>query len=132
MATKKQYVVAQINTAPATSGDDQTSVTFSNNTESTILNCAATPPVGIILPSAVLAGNLSFSVSKDGEDFYTLTNFDGTAFSVAAAGGAKQWIPLQPSQFCGVLYLKVISSVTQTASPTVDFMLAPIFQGIHG
>jgi hypothetical protein len=131
MAYKSQYQVAVVSTPPATSGREQSAVTFSNNTTSTILPCNGTTPVGMLLPASVIAGNISFNVSKDGTNFYTLTNFDGTAFSVAAAGSAAQWIPLNPAQFCGAIFIQLISSVTQTGSPTIDFSLAPIFQGIH-
>lgn len=131
MANKSQYGVALINTATATSGPNQSAVTFNNNTTSSILSSGGTSPVGLLLPSSFLAATVSFSVSKDGINFYTLTDFDGSSFTLPAAGGTTQWIPLQPAMFCGVLFVKVVSSVTQSASPTVDFSLAPIFQGVH-
>ena len=131
MAHKFQYQVAVVNTPLATIGTDQTAVTFSSNTTSTTLICGGTTPSALIIPSSFLAGTIAFNVSRDGVNFYTLTNFDGSAFTVAAAGGATQWIPLQPSQFCGVLFMQLVSSVSQTGSPTVDVSLIPIFSGIH-
>lgn len=131
MAIKTQYQVALVNTPASTSGVNQSSMVFSNNTTSTALYTGGTTPVGLIIPTGFLACNLSFKVTKDNVNYFTLTNFDATAFTIAAGNG-PYWLPLQPVMFCGVVGIQLVSSVTQSGSPVVDCAMAPIFQGIHG
>lgn len=127
MGTKAQYAVAVVNEQ----GVANTSVAIAaSGTVSTIINCGGTAPTGILVPSGFTSATLSFAACKtpDGT-FLPITNFDGTAFGIAAV--ASKWIPLQPAMFNSITYLQVTASVTQVSAVVLDFALAPIFQGLH-
>lgn len=126
MSLKSQFQVAVVNEI-----SNNTTVNIAASSESsTILNCGGTSPTGIILPANFTSCNLTFMVSKTPNGtFVPLTNFDGSAFALAAA--ASEWIPLLPAMFNSVLYLQLSCSVSQTDAVVVDFALAPIYQGIH-
>lgn len=126
MAFKSQYEVAVVN-----SDGEQTSVTIAaGGTTSTILSCGGTAPTGILIPAGFTSATLSFSAcKKPNGTFLPITNFDGTAFGIAAV--ASEWIPLQPAMFNSITYLQVTSSVIQVSAVVLDFSLAPIYQGIH-
>lgn len=126
MANKSDYKVATVDNA------SQTKYTVaSGSTTSPIIDCGGCAPAGLILDGAFTSCNISFLGSKYGTTgtFKTLVNFDGTALSVAAA--ANEWIPLQPSLFCGIHYLQLEFSATQTSTTVVDVAMNPYFQGIH-
>jgi len=127
MALKKQYQVAVVNDSNTTT----TSVVFTGTTSS-ILDCGGTSPTGILLPANWLLSTLTFNVGKFSSSLVPLSVFDnGTvSYSIATPAGAV-FIPLNPAMFNSVLFLQLVSSVNQTNSPTVDFMLSPVFQGVH-
>ena len=127
MSLKSQFQVAVVNEInPA-----NTAVTIaSGGTTSTVLACGGTAPTGIIFPNGWSSGTVSFNVCKTPNGtFIPLTNFDGSSYSITAV--ANTWVPLQPAQFNSILFLEIVSSVTQGSAMTVDFALAPIYQGIH-
>lgn len=130
---KSQYQVATVNNnAPIIEGPDQTAVTFAaNSTISSKIHCAGTPPAGMIFPSSWQNSEISFLVSKtpNDADFVPFTNFDGSALNIAIDDGVR-CLPLQAAMFHGILYLKLVSSVAQPAM-TIEFLLTPIYQGIH-
>lgn len=126
MANKTDYKVATVNNL----GQSQLIIP-AGATQSPVFDCGGTSPGGLLLPAAFTSCNISFSVGKYGPNgaFYTLTNFDGSAFAIAAA--ASEWIPLLPSMFCGVNFLQLNFSAAQTGGYTMELALIPIFQGIH-
>lgn len=127
MALKSQYQVAVVNENNLAN----TAVTIAaSGTVSSVLNCGGTSPAAIIIPPGFTSANISFQVCKTPNGtFLPLTNFDGSAFAIAAV--ASEVIPLQPAMFNSILFLQVVSSVTQSSAVVLDFNLVPIYQGIH-
>lgn len=64
-------------------------------------------PVGIGMPTAWTAADLSFQVSEDGATWREMMI---DAKSAAASG----YVPLSPANWCGVRYLKVRSGTSGT------------------
>jgi hypothetical protein len=127
MSIKKQFKVAVVNEENIA----HTGVTYvASQTVSPVFNCEGVCPTQIFFPSNWTAGNISFLVSKlPNGPFVPLTNFDGSALSIATT--ASMCLPLNPALFNSVLFLQLVSSVAQTDAAVVDFGLAPIFQGVH-
>lgn len=126
MATKQQYAVAIVN--DETPGQAQVTIAAAGTT-STALQCFGTAPVGIFFPANWTACNIGILVSKNGVDYYTLTDFAGVVF--VAATNPAQFLPLLPSITNSILNIKIVASVAQVTESIVDFALAPIYQGIH-
>jgi hypothetical protein len=79
-------------------------------------------PVAIEMPAAWDAADLTFQFSKDGTTYNNLYKDDGTEKTVTAS--TSRWIILKPTEFFGVVSLKVrsgtaASAVTQTAARTL-------------
>lgn len=125
MGIKSQYMTAVVNT---TNSDNQVTVS-AGATVSSILTCGGTAPVGIFFPSNFTSCNVTINVSNtpDGT-FVPVTNFDGTALTIA--GAASQFTPLYPAMFNSVLYLQLGFSEAQN-SEIITVQLAPIYQGVH-
>lgn len=126
MGLKSQYTVAVVNEI-----NDNTTVTFgAGDVQSSVLTCGGTAPTGIILPAEWTTCDLSFYACKTPTGtFLPITNFNATSFVLATQ--ASLWIPLQPSMFNSILYLKLVCNTAQVSALTVDVCLAPIFQGVH-
>ncbi len=126
MAGKYTYKVSTV-TNPA-----ETQLVIPSSADaSPIFDCGGTIPGGLILPSTFTSSTISFSVSKYGfaGTFSTLTNFDGSAYSIA--GAASKWIPLIPSLFAGVNYFILNFGTTQSSGGDIDVVLLPLWQGVH-
>ena len=126
MGQKEDYKVAVVNT---TNSDSQFTVA-AGATVSSILECGGTAPAGLFLPSAFVSCNITIKVCKTPSGtFVPLTNFDGSAFSIAA--NPSTFTPLLPAMFNSVLYMQLSFDQTQTTAEIIDTALIPIFQGIH-
>ena len=126
MGNKSDYKVAVVNT---TNSDSQVTVAASATTSS-ILNCGGTSPAGLWLPSTFVNCNITINVCKTpGGIFVPITNFDGSAFVIAAT--ASSYVPLLPAMFNSIVYLQLGFSAAQTTAEIIDIGLIPIFQGIH-
>lgn len=73
---------------------------------------AASALVGIEMPAAWTAANLTFQVSFDGDTYKDLYDKDGNEVTVTAA--ASRYIGLIPSLFAGIRHLKVRSGTSGT------------------
>jgi len=68
-------------------------------------------PIGIVLPGAWTAADLSFAVSHDdGITFSPL--FDMAAEVTASAAAASRYIALDPAKFVGINHLKIRSGTS--------------------
>lgn len=84
--------------------------------------------VGVQMPAAWTAANLTFQGSIDGTNFYDL--YDGSAEINLSAAAASRYLALTPSQFAGVRYLKVRSGTTGTpVNQAADRSLTLIVRG---
>lgn len=73
---------------------------------------------GILLPAAFTGTTLTFLVSVDGTNFYTLkTSTSGTTLSYTVAQGT--YAALNPQDFYGVNYLKIVSGSSEGAARTL-------------
>lgn len=85
--------------------------------------------VGIVMPAAWTAANLTFQGSSDDSVFNNLYDDAGTEVTVTAA--AARYIAVQPSEFVGFDTLKIRSgtsgtAVTQAAARTITLILLPM------
>lgn len=126
MALKSQYQIAIVNQEPK-----QTVSFLAGQDTSEELNCGGTAPIAIDFPSNFTACEVTFMVRNyPNDDLKELTNFDGSAYAIAA--DALKRVPLQASQFCSVIYVQLLCSVAQAEDCAAEFVLGPLFQGIHG
>jgi hypothetical protein len=85
--------------------------------------------VGIVMPAAWTAANLTFQASEDGAAYANLYDKNGTEITVTAA--ASRYIELSPSDWCAVPFLKVrsgtaASAVNQAAARTITLVTRPV------
>jgi tryptophanyl-tRNA synthetase len=71
------------------------------------VNLGGATLIGIVLPAAWTAANLTFTASVDDSTYNEVTDSAGTAVSVTAA--AARYIPINPATLPGLQYLKVRS-----------------------
>lgn len=73
--------------------------------------------VGLVTPSAWTAAAISFLVSADGTNYFPLYNSAGTEVTIPSASiatGAGRAFSLNPQDFAGWRYVKVVSGVNGT------------------
>jgi hypothetical protein len=78
-----------------------------------IVDLGATRLVGIVIPAAWTAANLTFSVSRDGVTFVDLYDNFGAEYTVTV-GGVNRRVLVPYSDFFGVRWLKVRSGTSAT------------------
>ena len=74
----------------------------------------------IIMPATFTGTSLTFSVSDDGNTFYTMYNTSNTAVTAYVTQG--RWYELLPSDFASTRYLKIISSATEGSARTIKLV----------
>lgn len=126
MAVQNQYQVAIINSSDAGVINFQ-----AEETSSSELNCQATPPLSIDFAENFAECQVSFMVTHvNSSVLKALTNFDGSDFSILGRAGTR--VPLQAAQFATVVYIQAICSVPQPDITSAQFVMAPLWQGVHG
>lgn len=72
--------------------------------------------VGIIVPSTWATASISFTAATaSGGTFYPVYNAAGAAIATGSiAGGTAVWIALDPADFAGIRFLKLVSSAAQS------------------
>ena len=74
------------------------------------LTISGGPPVGIQMPAAWTAANLTFQVSFDGTTYQDFYDSAGTEIAVTAA--AARFIALDPTNYFGVRFVKIRSGTS--------------------
>lgn len=111
---------------PVASQSANTDVVIPINTAlSGAVNLGGATLVGIVMPAAWTAANLTFQGSVDGVTYNEITDSAGTAVSVTAA--AARYIPINPATLPGLQYVIVRSgtsgaAVNQTAARTITLV----------
>jgi hypothetical protein len=80
---------------------------------SDIVDVGSKTLLGIIMPSAWTAANLTIQVSTDGTNFYDVYDGLGTEKTITAA--ANRYIIIDPTDFVGAKYIKVRSGTAAAA-----------------
>jgi len=79
---------------------------------SAAVDLQANSPVGIMMPSAWTAGNLTFQASFDNSDFGDMRDSAGNEVTVTA--DTDVYISIDPVDFVGIQYIKVRSGISGT------------------
>jgi hypothetical protein len=88
------------------------SVTIANGqTTSGAIKIFGTTLCGVVVPASFTGTTLQFQGSHDGTNFNTLYK-DGADLSVTVT--SSKFVVLQPADFAGVNYLKLVSGSAQT------------------
>lgn len=91
----------------------------SGQTKSGVITLAGFTPVGILLPAAFTGTALTFEASIDGTNFFPVkAGTGGNALSYTVAQGT--YAALDPKDFYGIQYLKVVSGSTEGAARTLN------------
>lgn len=80
--------------------------------------------VGIIVPSTWATASISFTASLTaGGTFYPVYNVAGAAIATGSiAGGTAVWIAIDPADFAGIRFLKLVSSAAQSGGDTLTLV----------
>ena len=96
-----------------------------SSTTSTLVYLKGFELTGILLPTAFTGTAVSFLASVDGTNFYPLkTTTSGTSLSYTVAPSTFQAI--NPSDFAGVNYLKIVSNSSEAALRTLQLAIRGI------
>ena len=80
--------------------------------------------VGIITPSALTGVAFTFQASADGSTFTAVYDTNGAAISATVS--TDQWVVLDPADFAGIPYLKVVSGAAEGAGRTISLVVRPV------
>jgi hypothetical protein len=95
-----------------------------SGTESGSLDLYGTTLVGLYMPAAWSVADLSFKASSDNTTFYDVYRDSGSSASITTA--ASRYVALDPADFAGVRFLKLVSSATQSASRVITVVSRPL------
>lgn len=111
--------------ATYTTSRKATTATFADNgtlSDAVDLSGSDGAIVGIIVPTGWVTAALTFQASLDGVTWYEMVDTRGVVIGDGIVATATTWIPLVPTDFAGVPWLKVRSGtvaapVAQTGGP---------------
>lgn len=98
---------------------DVNSVTIATTTSTTI-DLGSKGFVGIIMPAAFTGTAITFTGSVDNSTFVALYNSDNSAFSITVS--ASRYYVLNPADFLGCRYVRIVSNATEGASRTLTVL----------
>jgi len=88
------------------------------------VDVAGTTLAGIYMPAAFTGTSLTFQASKTIDGTYQTIFRLGADFSVAVAPG--KFVALNPSDFAGAQFIKIVSSANEAASRTLSLAVRPV------
>jgi len=91
-----------------------------NSTTSTALDLSSNGFVGFITPGTLTGTAFTFTGSIDNSTFVALYNSDNSAFSITV--GASRYYCLNPADFLGMRYVKIVSNQTEAAARSITVM----------
>jgi hypothetical protein len=109
---------------------EQKAVAIANGASlSDAVNLAGFRAVGIQMPSAWTAANLTFQASFDGTTYVDL--YDDAGNEQTATAAASRFMFLTPAEWAGIRYLKIRSGTTsvpvnQGAARTIQLITRPL------
>lgn len=80
--------------------------------------------VGIIVPSTWTTASISFTAATaSGGTFYPVYNAAGAAIATGSiTGGTAIWMALDPADFAGIRFLKLVASASQSGGDTLTLI----------
>jgi hypothetical protein len=96
----------------------------SSGTESAAVDLRGMTLCGFYLPAALTGTAVSFKASIDNSTFVTVE--DGFGNTVSKTVSASKAIILNPSDFAGIQYLKLVSNATEAAERTITLALRQV------
>ena len=96
----------------------------SSETTSAEVDCRGMTLCGVYMPAAFTGTALSFEASADGTTFVSVEDGDGSAVSKTVS--ASKYIKLDPADFAGVRFIKVVSGSTESAERTLTLALRAV------
>lgn len=94
-----------------------------NTTTSVAINLAGFSLVGIVTPSALTGTAFTFLASLDGVAYVPLVNSSG---AVSYTVAVSQYLSVNPQDFYGVPFIKIVSGTTETAARTINLSVKGI------
>lgn len=105
--------------------DDASTTIASSATTSGEIDLSGTTLCGIYIPAAFTGTSISFqAASESGGTFVAVK--DGAGNSVSKTVAASQFIKIDPTDFVGVRFLKIVSGSTEAAERTLVLAARPI------
>ncbi len=100
-------------------------VIAASGTKTAVVNLKGFSLVGILFPATFTGTAVTFEASIDGATFFPVKNTtSGTSLSYTIAQGTYQAI--DPKEFYGIQYLKVVSGSTEGSSRTLQLAVKGI------
>jgi hypothetical protein len=97
----------------------------SSGTTTPAIDLGGTSLVGIQLPAAFTGTSISFTVATTLSGTYQgVIDGSGTALSKTIAAG--KYLMLDPSEFAGIQFLKIVSSATEAAQRDLILITRPV------
>lgn len=121
MTTPNNYLPKLVN-------DGNVTINFPNNgTNSSSVDCGGASPIALLIPSTFVSCNLTFQSSLDGQNYKNIRDSSGNGTLLTIAAAADDHVPLDPSVFSAVRYLRIVCSSAQTSSTTIVVVMGPVW-----
>jgi hypothetical protein len=80
--------------------------------------------VGIIMPSTFTGTTMTFQASADNSTFVAMKDTSGSTISYTV--GTSRYIPLDPSIFAGIRFLKLVSGSSEGQDDIIALAVRPV------
>ncbi len=105
--------------------DFETIIIDIGETESNSVDLRGMTLCGIYLPSVLTSASISFKVSHDNNAEY-IPVMDGLGSIVSKAVAQGQYIKLDPSEFAGIQFIKIVAGTTEGGSREIKLALRQV------
>lgn len=96
-----------------------------SSTTTGAIDLGGTSLVGLQLPASLDATSLSFTVATAIDGTYqTLIESSGSALSATVSAG--KYLIVDPADFAGIRYMKIVSNATESAARTIECITRPV------
>lgn len=105
--------------------DDAVATIAASGTTSGEIDLSGTTLCGVFIPASFQGTAITFqAATTTGGTFVTVK--DGAGNSVSKTVGASQYVKLDPSDFAGIQFLKIVSNATESAERVLTLAARPV------
>jgi len=116
--------VAQQYTNPIISYDN-VAIIASSGTQSTGIFMGGLSLCGLVMPTLWTSATISLQMTYDnGANWHDVYDNDGTAISFTV--GTSRYVKIDPADFAGINYLRLVSSAPQAAERSIVIVARPV------